>query len=791
MRLEKIRARHLGPFDDYTLDLSNVPGPLVAITGLNGAGKSTLLELAFPGAMYRQTPTRGSLVDLATARDSLLEVQLVNGSTWTFRHLIDSMSGKSEAVVLDAAGVSALPDTKVKSFDRWAAAHLPAPEILYSCMFAPQGAGGFLAAKPGERKATLLRVLGVERLEALAENARNHERAARLAYERILARITEARGDSPSLEAAEQAYQAARDAAELADAALTNGRAIYQRAIADARTAEDELRAKRSQAERRARVQAELDAARGTLAGVDERLRNNRAVLENAGAIRSAAKQAAELPAEIARVTGEAQTAEADAKRHAEFVRDADARLSALRSRVARATEALAGREAVAAAVAALPDLESAASDAARAVTEADTALDELQGQRVEGADDRIKFLRQGLETIVRRPANPDAVAASALEHDDTAVALARDLPSKLDAVRAAARSAKDRKAVADRKLSDARAAAARQTSLTAAEEDRRVATSEGKDLADRRTEAAAAADARAKDARALAGRAAALSAELAAAQALAARADALTRAETRIAELEPQTEAAHASVSRLETELTGTPDPGPLDTVAWPADPTPSLEAAAGRARSELVGAEQRVETARAAAGRVSALDEERARAEIELADWARLAADLGRDGLQAAEIDAAGPELTELVNAFLHECHGPRFTVRVETQRASSDGKRMLEGCEVVVLDTQNGREAAGETFSGGERVIISEALSLALTVLACRRAGIEGMSLVRDESGAALDPANARVYVAMLRRAATIVRADKVLFVAHDPEIWSLADSQISISAKGAAA
>ena len=183
--------------------------------------------------------------------------------------------------------------------------------------------------------------------------------------------------------------------------------------------------------------------------------------------------------------------------------------------------------------------------------------------------------------------------------------------------------------------------------------------------------------------------------------------------------------------------------------------------------------------------AERLGDLEAERATAEAELADWNRLAADLGKDGIQALEIDAAGPELTEIVNDLLRSCHGSRCTVAIETTKLSSDGKRQLEGCEVQVVDTVRGREGAAETFSGGERVIIGEAVSLALSVLACRRAGLERPTLVRDESGAALDADNGRAYLAMLRRAADIVDADKVLFVSHTPELQELADARIVIA------
>ena len=56
------------------------------------------------------------------------------------------------------------------------------------------------------------------------------------------------------------------------------------------------------------------------------------------------------------------------------------------------------------------------------------------------------------------------------------------------------------------------------------------------------------------------------------------------------------------------------------------------------------------------------------------------------------------------------------------------------------------------------------------------------------MRDESGAALDPENGRAYIAMLRRAAQQIGADKVLYVSHTPELQELADSKIHVSENG---
>src|SRR5690606_9063480 len=97
------------------------------------------------------------------------------------------------AVVLDGDGTPLLTSAKIREFDTWAAAHLPPPQVLYSSTFAPQGSGGFLELKPGERKAVLLRVLGIERLEVLAEKAREKARATKAAVEVLTARIEDER----------------------------------------------------------------------------------------------------------------------------------------------------------------------------------------------------------------------------------------------------------------------------------------------------------------------------------------------------------------------------------------------------------------------------------------------------------------------------------------------------------------------------------------------------------------------------------------------------------------------
>jgi exonuclease SbcC len=784
MRLEKLRLRNIGTFRDFSVDLSALPGPLVAVTGPNGAGKSTLLELGLPGALYRQTPTRGSLVELARARDAMVEARVVNGQPWTIRHLLDKISGKSEAAVLDAVGAAVLPDTKVRSFDAWAARHLPAPEVLYACMFAPQGAGGFLAAKPAERKATLLRILGIERYEALAGAAGDRARAERARLETVRARLEDERARGGDVAAAEAELVRLDAAARDAAGELVAARAALEVVTIALQGRSEEERLARERDARRADLRVQISGAEKALADMDERIRNNRIVLAQAEKIRAAVANAERLKAAIQSATADASTAERAARHLEEQASAAERSRASWETRAQRARQTLAERDAVEQARDAIPSREAALRVAEKALADAESDLEAAQGKRAAGADDRIRALRGGHQRVIAAPEQAAETASESLSEDDRAVTEAAKLPGELDAAKRAVVAARLEKANAERALEQARSSAARALALADAERDLRDAEAELAKL----DVAALRAESRryAEQAAALRKTGSELSRDLEPVLMLAGKAGPLAGAEGRLAELEPAAEAKRAELGALNEQLAALPPlgaPPPLSD-AEARSRVAAAERAAREAQTALVRATAALERAREASVRIADLEAERALIKAALADWTRLAQDLGRDGLQALEIDAAGPELTALVNDLLRTCHGSRFTIRIDTQRLSADGKRQLEGCDVVVLDTIGGREAEGSTFSGGERVILGEALSLALSMLACRRAGLERPTLVRDESGAALDPENARVYVAMLRRAAQIVGADKVLFVSHDPEIQQLADARIEI-------
>jgi exonuclease SbcC len=268
--------------------------------------------------------------------------------------------------------------------------------------------------------------------------------------------------------------------------------------------------------------------------------------------------------------------------------------------------------------------------------------------------------------------------------------------------------------------------------------------------------------------------------------QPVASKLDALVQAEALASDLQAQVTTAGAEKAAIEAELATVPDPGQIvlpDTSAQEAA-VQAAEKVAQETVAAIAVAETKLQAAKDRERKLEEFAQERRRLEDEISDWTRLGQDLGRGGLQAIEIDAAGPSLTEMINTLLRAVAGSRWTVSVETARWNKDGDKQIEGCEIQVVDTKENWTGPADRLSGGEKVMVGEAVSLAISLLACQRAGMEGITLVRDEAGAALDPQNAPLYVKMMRRAAEIVKADKVLFVSHSPDAVAEADSRIVI-------
>lgn len=167
-------------------------------------------------------------------------------------------------------------------------------------------------------------------------------------------------------------------------------------------------------------------------------------------------------------------------------------------------------------------------------------------------------------------------------------------------------------------------------------------------------------------------------------------------------------------------------------------------------------------------------------ARLELDLGDMTLLTRALGKDGITALEIDAAGPGISMLVNDLLSSCFSTRFTIDLQTQRESADGKKQIEDFNVRVIDSVKNREGTIDDLSGGEKVIVSEALALGIALYNKGTHDLE--TCWRDETTGALSVDMAPHYVAMLRRAMQLGHFHRIIFITHNPECAELADARI---------
>lgn len=180
--------------------------------------------------------------------------------------------------------------------------------------------------------------------------------------------------------------------------------------------------------------------------------------------------------------------------------------------------------------------------------------------------------------------------------------------------------------------------------------------------------------------------------------------------------------------------------------------------------------------------------LNEAITRVDTRRAAFRRIEVGMGRNGAQALEIDAAGPRVSDLTNSLLQATFDGRFSVALRTTRDSSDGKRQIEVFDIEVLDGQRGGLRQVEELSKGEKLLVDEALKLAIACFNAEKNGADMQTLFRDECDGALDPDKAARYPAMLRAALQIGRFRNVYFVSHRPEVVAQADAVIEISAAG---
>ena len=107
------------------------------------------------------------------------------------------------------------------------------------------------------------------------------------------------------------------------------------------------------------------------------------------------------------------------------------------------------------------------------------------------------------------------------------------------------------------------------------------------------------------------------------------------------------------------------------------------------------------------------------------------------------------------------------------------------MVDDFDVEVRNKNLDRTCLVDELSGGQFVLVNEAVNLGIAIYNMRQGeGIRYETLFRDETVGALDAANAKEYVRMLRRAMDLGGFHQVIFICHTPLVWELADRILSV-------
>jgi len=253
-----------------------------------------------------------------------------------------------------------------------------------------------------------------------------------------------------------------------------------------------------------------------------------------------------------------------------------------------------------------------------------------------------------------------------------------------------------------------------------------------------------------------------------------------LARARTEVGEELSRKESALSAFSDLDAKMHGS---------RREIENADRLIVSSRRERDSLIARQaqikQRREQMDAARTRLAQVEAELGAARGEQEDYSYLAKVFGPDEIQLCEIQAAGPQVSMLVNSLLEGCFDNKFEIRFRTQRPKADGKGVVDDFDVEVRNKNLDRTYLVDELSGGQFVLVNEAVNLGIAIYNMRQGeGIRFETLFRDETVGALDATNAKEYVRMLRRAMDLGGFHQIIFICHSPLVWELADDILSV-------
>ncbi|QBY56404.1 SMC family ATPase [Cupriavidus oxalaticus] len=753
--------------DSVTLDLTTLPGGLIALVGPNGAGKTTIMDNLHPFPIMPSHASKMS-VDAFSYWDHLCAPRAEKDLEWehggkTYRSAFafrnPGRSRKAEYYLFEKDAESdwkplqlpdgTLSDGKAETYNRCLEAVLGSPEAFFTSVFSAQNRRPLASYQAGEIKKLLAELLGIEHLRDLSAKAGEVGKLLTRSLDTLQRDVLTLTGkrDRAAVVAKEiwqvgESLDAQREARELETAKgvkLMQERATLaakQEANAGTEARLRELNQRKGELEQRAVLLASDERAAAGRAAVrrrdlDRNAASHRAVLAEASAIESAAGERDALQLAIGRKQAELVSQQATVEKldavqveHAAL----SSELKGLEQRGASAAQLVKSLKLQADVIETVPCRNDPMHATCPLLAQARNAKASLSEQAVtvEALRDsyrkKLAHAQSMEETLADRAKARNASAAlrSDLERDQQSLqrltALAARRPM-LDAAR-------EGLAQADRDL----------TTLT--EEGALRADRHKRDVADVQAQL----DAVRRELASLAtedvtGMLAQLDRQIAvsreAGAAIAGRIEALIRQESTLT----------AERERLDAELAGLP----------------------------------------AAEAKVQALSDK-------IAQWKLLAKGLGNDGVIALSIDDAGPAITQIVNDLLLACYGPRFTIAIQTQTELANGEKR-EGFAIDVIDADNDSTKDFSVMSGGQKVWINECLTRGIALYRSQDAQQPFQTLFTDEADGPLDPERKRAFMRMKREVLRLGGYEREFFISQTPDLVDEADGVIDVVALAA--
>ena len=197
---------------------------------------------------------------------------------------------------------------------------------------------------------------------------------------------------------------------------------------------------------------------------------------------------------------------------------------------------------------------------------------------------------------------------------------------------------------------------------------------------------------------------------------------------------------------------------------------------------RSELGGAQQRVDVLSVQRTRKALFETEREELVKQIAKHKTLERAFGKDGVPALLIEQALPQIEAKANDLLDRLSDGQMSIRFVTQAEYKDKKRddLKETLDIQISDSAGIR--AYEMYSGGEAFRVNFAVRLALSEILAQRKGARLQTLVIDEGFGSQDARGRQ----RLLEAINLVKDDfaKILVITHLDELKDAFPSRIEV-------